>query len=189
MGKLVVTEFVSIDGVFEDPGGAETYEHGGWTFEYDRGEDGDKFKMDELMEADVQLLGRRTYDGFAAVWPSRDGSFADKINNGPKYVVSNTLTEPEWRNTTVISGDAVEGVSKLKDATDGTILVAGSGTLVRALLAADLVDELRLMVFPTILGRGRRLFPDGIDRLKLKLAESRTVGSDGVQVQVYTRAE
>ena len=189
MGKLVVTEFVSIDGVFEDPGGAEDYEHGGWTFEYNRGDDGDKFKMDELMEADVQLLGRRTYDGFAAVWPSRDGSFADKINNGPKYVVSNTLTEPEWRNTTVISGDAVEGVSKLKDATDGTILVAGSGTLVRALLAADLVDELRLMVFPTILGRGRRLFPDGIDRLKLKLAESRTVGSDGVQVQVYTRAE
>ena len=189
MGKLVVTEFVSVDGVFEDPGGAETYEHGGWTFEYNRGDDGDKFKMDELMEADVQLLGRRTYDGFAAVWPSRDGSFADKINNGPKYVVSNTITEPEWRNTTVISGDAVEGVSKLKDATDGTILVAGSGTLVRALLAADLVDELRLMVFPTILGRGRRLFPDGIDRLKLKLAESRTVGSDGVQVQVYTRAE
>jgi len=189
MGKLVVTEFVSVDGVFEDPGGAEAYEHGGWTFEYNRGDDGDKFKMDELMEADVQLLGRRTYDGFAAVWPSRDGSFADKINNGPKYVVSNTLTEPEWRNTTVISGDAVEGVSKLKDATDGTILVAGSGTLVRALLAADLVDELRLMVFPTILGRGRRLFPDGIDRLKLKLAESRTVGSDGVQVQVYTRAE
>jgi len=189
MGKLVVTEFVSVDGVFEDPGGAEAYEHGGWTFEYNRGDDGDKFKMDELMEADVQLLGRRTYDGFAAVWPSRDGSFADKINNGPKYVVSNTITEPEWRNTTVISGDAVEGVSKLKDATDGTILVAGSGTLVRALLAADLVDELRLMVFPTILGRGRRLFPDGIDRLKLKLAESRTVGSDGVQVQVYTRAE
>ena len=189
MGKLVVTEFVSVDGVFEDPGGAEAYEHGGWTFEYNRGDDGDKFKMDELMEADVQLLGRRTYDGFAAVWPSRDGSFADKINNGPKYVVSNTLTEPEWRNTTVISGDAVEGVSKLKDATDGTILVAGSGTLVRALLAADLVDELRLMVFPTILGRGRRLFPDGIDRLKLKLAESRTVGPDGVQVQVYTRAE
>jgi len=188
MGKLVVTEFVSVDGVFEDPGGAEAYEHGGWTFEYNRGDDGDKFKMDELMEADVQLLGRRTYDGFAAVWPSRDGSFADKINNGPKYVVSNTLTEPEWRNTTVISGDAVEGVSKLKDATDGTILVAGSGTLVRALLAADLVDELRLMVFPTILGRGQRLFPDGIDRLKLKLAESRTVGPDGVQVQVYTRA-
>jgi dihydrofolate reductase len=189
MGKLVVTEFVSIDGVFEDPGGAESYEHGGWTFEYNRGEDGDRFKMDELMEADVQLLGRRTYEGFAAAWPTREGPFADKINNGPKYVVSNTLTDPEWQNTTVISGDVVEGVSKLKDATDGTILVAGSGALVQALLAADLVDELRLMVFPTILGRGRRLFPEGIDRLKLKLDTSRTVGPDGVQVQVYTRAE
>jgi dihydrofolate reductase len=189
MGKLVVTEFVSIDGVFEDPGGSETYEHGGWTFEYNRGEEGDKFKMDELMEADVQLLGRRTYDGFAQAWPTRDGPFADKINNGPKYVVSNTLTDPEWQNTTVISGDAVEGVSKLRDATDGTIIVAGSGSLVRALLAADLVDELRLMVFPTILGRGQRLFPEGIDRLKLKLVNSRTVGPDGVQVQVYTRAE
>jgi dihydrofolate reductase len=188
MGKLVVTEFVSIDGVFEDPGGAESYEHGGWTFEYNRGEDGDKFKMDELMEADVQLFGRRTYDGFAKAWPTREGPFADKINNGPKYVVSNTLTDPEWQNTTVISGDAVEGVSKLRDATDGTILVAGSGSLVRALLAAGLVDELRLMVFPTILGRGQRVFPEGIDRLKLKLAESRTVGPDGVQVQVYTRA-
>jgi dihydrofolate reductase len=189
MGKLVVTEFVSIDGVFEDPGGSESYEHGGWTFEYNRGEEGDKFKMDELMEADVQLLGRRTYDGFAQAWPSREGPFADKINNGPKYVVSNTLTDPEWQNTTVISGDAVEGVSKLKDATDGTIIVAGSGSLVRALLAADLVDELRLMVFPTILGRGQRLFPEGIDRLKLKLVDSQTVGPDGVQVHVYKRAE
>ncbi|HEV3389893.1 MAG TPA: dihydrofolate reductase family protein [Solirubrobacteraceae bacterium] len=188
MGKLVVTEFVSLDGVFEDPGGAEDYEHGGWTFEYDRGDDGNQFKVDELMDAQVQLLGRLTYDGFAEAWPSRDGPFADKINNGAKYVVSNTLTDPEWQNTTVISGDVVEGVAKLKDETDGNILVAGSGTLVQTLLAADLVDELRLMVFPTILGRGRRLFPDGIDRLKLKLADSRTVGSDGVQVQVYTRA-
>src|SRR6185312_16163526 len=189
MGRLVVTEFISIDGVFEDPGGAESYEHGGWTFEYDRGEVGNKFKMDELMEADVQLLGRRTYEGFAAAWPTRDGPFADKINNGAKYVVSNTLTDPEWQNTTVISGDAVEGVSKLRDDTDGTIIVAGSGTLVRSLLAADLVDELRLMVFPTILGRGERLFPDGIDRLNLKLVDSRTVGPDGVQVQVYTRVD
>jgi dihydrofolate reductase len=189
MGKLVVTEFVSIDGVFEDPGGSESYGHGGWTFEYSRGAEGDEFKLDELMQADAQLLGRRTYDGFAKAWPTREGPLADKINNGPKYVVSNTLTEPEWQNTTVISGDAVEGVAKLKDAIDGTILVAGSGTLVRALLAADLVDELRLMVFPTILGRGQRLFPDSIDRLKLKLAESRTVGPDGVQLQVYTRAE
>ena len=189
MGKLVVTEFVSIDGVFEDPGGAEKYEHGGWTFEYDRGEDGDKFKMDELMESHVQLLGRRTYEAFAKAWPSRDGPFADKLNSDPKYVVSNSLTDPAWQNTTVISGDVVEGVSRLRDKTEGTILVAGSGTLVRGLLAADLVDELRLMVFPTVLGRGQRLFPDGIDRLKFKLAESRTVGRDGVHVQVYTRAD
>jgi dihydrofolate reductase len=188
MGKLVVTEFVSLDGVFEDPGGAEGYEHGGWTFEYDRGEEGNKFKMDELTDAQVQLLGRRTYDGFAEAWPSREGSFADKLNSDPKYVVSNTLTDPAWQNTTVISGDVAEAVSKLKEDTAGTILVSGSGTLVRTLLAADLVDELRLMVFPTILGRGERLFPDGIDRLKFKLAESRTVGPDGVQVQVYARA-
>ncbi len=187
MGKLVVTEFVSIDGVFEDPGGAEGYEHGGWTFEYSRGEDGDRFKLDELMEADVQLLGRVTYEGFAKAWPSREGPFAEKLNNDPKYVVSTTLHDPEWKNTTVISADMVEEIGKLRDETDGAILVAGSGTLVGTLLGADLVDELRLMIFPTILGRGRRLFPDGVDRLKLKLSESRTVGPDGVQVQIYTR--
>jgi dihydrofolate reductase len=189
MGKLVVTEFVSVDGVFEDPGGAEDYEHGGWTFEYDRGDEGNKFKLDELMEADIQLLGRVTYEGFAAAWPSREGEFADKINNGPKYVVSNTLTDPEWKNTTVISGDVVEELAQLKAQTTGTILVAGSGMLVGTLLEADLVDELRLMVFPTVLGRGKRLFPDGIARLKLELADSRQVGPDGVQVQVYRRAE
>jgi dihydrofolate reductase len=188
MGRIVVTEFVSLDGVFEDPGGSEKYEHGGWTFEYDRGDDGNKFKLDELMDADVQLLGRVTYEGFAAAWPSREGPFADKLNNDPKYVVSNTLTNPQWRNTTVISDDVVGGLKKLKDDAEGTILVAGSGTLVRTLLENDLVDELRLMVFPTILGRGKRLFPDGIDRLKLKLTEIRTVGPDGVQVQVYERA-
>lgn len=189
MGRLVVTEFVSVDGVFEDPGGAEGYEHGGWTFEYDRGEEGDKFKLDELMDAEVQLLGRVTYEGFAAAWPSREGEFADKINNGAKYVVSNTLKDPEWQNTTVISGDVVREIAELKDRTNGAILVAGSGALVGTLLEADLVDELRLMVFPTILGRGKRLFPDGIGRLKLKLTESRQVGPDGVQIQVFERAE
>jgi dihydrofolate reductase len=189
MGKLVVTEFVSIDGVFEDPGGAESYEHGGWTFEYDRGEDGEKFKLDEVMEAQVQLLGRVTYEGFAAAWPSREGPFADKLNSDRKYVVSTTLKNPEWESTTVISGNVLEEISTLKDETKGIILVAGSGTLVRKLLEANLVDELRLMVFPTILGRGKRLFPDGIDRLKLKLAESKTVGTDGVQIQIYQRAE
>jgi dihydrofolate reductase len=189
MGKLVVTEFVSVDGVFQDPGGSESYEHGGWTFEYDRGQEGDRFKLDELVEADVQLLGRVTYEGFAAAWPSREGPFAEKLNSDPKVVVSSTLTHPEWQNTTVLSGDVVEGISQLKEQNDGVILVAGSGTLVATLLAADLVDELRLMVFPTILGRGRRLFPDGIDRLKLELTETRTVGPDGVQIQIYGRAD
>ena len=166
MGKVVVTEFVSLDGVFEDPGGAEDYEHGGWTFDYDRGDEGNQFKLDELMEADVQLLGRKTYAGFAASWPSREGPFADKLNNDPKVVVSTTLKDPEWQNTTVISENVADELRKLRDATDGTILVAGSGTLFQTLLENDLVDELRLMVFPTILGRGRRVFPDGIDRLK-----------------------
>lgn len=189
MGKLVVTEFVSVDGVFEDPGGAEGYEHGGWTFEYDRGDDGNQFKVDELMAADVQLLGRVTYEGFAEAWPSREGEFADKLNSDPKYVVSTTLKDPAWRNTTVISDNVTEEIANLKERTNGSILVAGSGTLVGTLLGADLVDELRLMVFPTVLGRGKRLFPDGIDRLKLKLAESKQVGPAGVQVQVYQRAE
>ena len=189
MGKLVVTEFVSIDGIFEDPGGAEGYEHGGWTFEYSRGDDGDKFKLDELTEAGAQLLGRVTYEAFAEAWPSREGPFADKLNNDPKYVVSATLENPTWQNTTVISADVPEEIAKLKAATDGTVLVAGSGTLVATLLANDLVDELRLMVFPTILGRGKRLFPEGIDRLKLTHVESKPVGPDGVQVQIYRRAE
>lgn len=188
MGTLAVTEFVSLDGVFEDPGGAEGYEHGGWTFEYDRGQDGDQFKLDELTEAEVHLLGRVTYEGFAEAWPTREGPFAEKLNTDPKVVVSTTLADPEWNNTTVLDGDVVVGVTKLKDETDGVILVAGSGTLVGTLLGADLVDELRLMVFPTVLGRGKRLFPDGIDRLKMQLAESRTVGTDGVQIQIYRKA-
>jgi dihydrofolate reductase len=187
MGKLVVTEFVSVDGVFEDPGGAEGYEHGGWCFDYDRGDEGNAFKLDELMESEVQLLGRVTYEGFAEAWPSREGDFADKLNSDPKYVVSTTLEHPSWNNTTVISEDVPEAIRALKDRTAGVILVAGSGTLVATLLAHDLIDELRLMVFPTILGRGKRLFPDGIDRVKLRLAESRTVGGDGVQTVVYRR--
>ena len=188
MGKLVVTEFVSVDGVFEDPGGAENYEHGGWTFEYDRGEEGNQFKMDELLAADVHLFGRVTYEGFAAAWPSREGEFADRLNNDRKVVVSTTLTDPEWNNTTVISDDIPKKIAELKNQTEGVILVAGSGTLVGTLLEHDLVDELRLMVFPTILGRGKRLFPDGIDRRKLRLVEARTIGSDGVQVHTYRRA-
>ena len=187
MGDLVVTEFVSMDGVMQAPGG-EDFKYEGWSFEFDRGEDGNQFKLDEVMEAEVQLLGRVTYEGFAAAWPSREGPFAEKLNSDPKYVVSTTLTDPEWQNTTVIGDDVVNAISKLKQDTEGVVLVAGSGTLVQTLLENDLVDELRLMVFPTILGRGRRLFPDGIDRRKLKLTDDRGVGSDGVRVQVYERA-
>jgi dihydrofolate reductase len=188
MGKLVVTEFVSIDGVFEDPGGAENYEYGGWTFEYDRGADGNQFKLDELNDAEIQLFGRVTYEGFAKAWPTREGDFADKINQGRKYVVSTTLTDPEWENTTVISENVPDEIARLKKDTAGSILVAGSGTLVATLLANDLIDELRLMVFPTVLGRGRRLFPEGIGRLKFGLVEAGTVGADGVLIQTYARS-
>jgi dihydrofolate reductase len=188
LGRIVVTEFVSVDGVFEDPGGAEGYEHGGWSFEYDRGHEGDNFKMEELNDAEVQLFGRKTYERFAEAWPSREGDFADKINKGRKVVVSATLTNPTWENTSVIAEDVVNELRKLRDEAKGKVVVAGSGTLVRTLLLNDLVDELRLMIFPTVLGRGKRLFPDGINRIKLKLTEARRVGPDGVQVQIYERA-
>ena len=152
------------------------------------GDDGDRFKLDELMEAKVQLLGRVTYEGFAAAWPSREGEFADKLNSDPKCVVSTTLQEPAWRPTTVISGNVPEETAKLRRETDGVVLVAGNGMLVETLLANDLVDELRLMLFPTILGRGKRPFPDGIDRRRFRLADAKTVGKDDVQIQIYERA-
>jgi dihydrofolate reductase len=188
MGKLVVTEFVTVDGVFEDPGGSENFERGGWAFEFERGEDGDKFKTDETMEAEAQLLGRDTYEEFAAAWPSREGEFADKFNSMPKYVVSNSLEDPEWQNTTVLSGDAVEEITKLKEQIDGVILVAGSAKLLKTLLDAELVDELRLMVFPVVLGKGKRLFRDHTAKNPLELVEVRPVGSDGVVLQVYQPA-
>jgi dihydrofolate reductase len=185
MGRIVVTEFISLDGVVEDPGGAEDYRHGGWTFEIDRGEDGNKFKLDETMEAAAQLLGRVTFEGFAEAWPSREGEFADKFNSMPKYVVSTTLEEPEWNNSTVLPGkDLAAEIAKLKEDVDGTILVAGSVQLVQALLELGLVDELRLMVFPVLLGEGRRLFGDVSDKKPLRLVESRTVGA-GVGILTY----
>src|SRR5437870_10336087 len=131
MGRIVVTEFVELDGVMEDPGGAEGYEHGGWTFEFDRGDEGNKFKLDETLETEALLLGRRTYEGFAEAWPSREGEFADKFNSMPKYVVSSTLGEPGWNNSTVLGGDPAEEVSKLRQEQDGNIVVHGSGQLVQ----------------------------------------------------------
>ena len=188
MGRIVVTEFVSLDGVMEDPGGAEGFKYGGWTFEIARGDEGDQFKLDETRESAALLLGRRTYEGFAEAWPSRTGEFADKFNSMAKYVVSSTLRDPDWNNTTVLQGDVVETVSKVRSETDGDVVVHGSGQLVQTLLERDLVDELRLMVFPVVLGTGKRLFGDTSDKKRLRLVESRTVG-DGVAILIYRRED
>jgi len=187
MAQIIVTEFVSLDGVMEDPGGAEDFEYGGWTFEIDRGEEGNAFKLDETLDSDALLLGRVTYEGFAAAWPSREGEFAEKFNSMPKYVVSSTVRSPEWNNTTVLDGDVVESVSRLRREVDGNVVVHGSAQLVQTLLDHDLVDELRLMVFPVILGKGKQLFGDTSATKRLQLAEARTVG-DGVAILVYRRA-
>jgi dihydrofolate reductase len=184
MGRIVVTEFVSLDGVMEDPGGAEDFKHGGWSFEFSRGEEGDKFKLDETLESAAVLLGRVTFEGFAEAWPSREGEFADRINSMPKYVVSSTLSDPDWENSTVLKGDLVEEVSKLKQEIDGDVVVHGSRQLAQALLEHDLVDELRLMVFPLVLGSGKRLFGETADKKPLELVESSTVG-DGVTILTY----
>jgi dihydrofolate reductase len=187
MGKIVVTEFISMDGVIEDPGGSEDYEHGGWSFQYDRGEEGNKFKLDETAASDALLLGRVTYEGFADSWPSREGEFADKFNSMPKFVVSTTLDKPEWNNSTVISGDVAAQVGKLKEQFANDVVVHGSAQLVNTLKEHDLVDEYRLMVFPVVLGKGKRLFSDGGDLTPLKLSEAKQVGTDGVIILTYQR--
>jgi dihydrofolate reductase len=188
MGRIVVTEFVSLDGVMEDPGGSEHSKHGGWTFKFNRGDDGNKFKIDETLNAEAQLLGRVTYEGFAEAWPQRTGDpFSGKFNSMPKYVVSQTLKKADWNNSTILSGNVVEEVKKLKQRLKGDILVSGSARLVQTLIANDLVDQLNLMVFPVILGSGKRLFGDTEDLKTLRLKESRTVG-DGVAIMVYQPA-
>jgi len=187
MGRIVVTEFVSLDGVMEDPGGSENFKHGGWSFEIARGDEGDKFKLDETMATDALLLGRVTYEGFADAWPSRSGEFADKFNNMPKYVVSSTLHDPDWNNTTVLGGDLAGSVSDLKQRHEGDIVVHGSAQLAQALFDQGLVDELRLMVFPVVLGSGKRLFGETSEKKPLQLADSKTVG-DGVEILVYRPA-
>jgi dihydrofolate reductase len=187
MGRIVVTEFVSLDGVMEAPGGEE-FKYPNWSFEFDRGEDGDDFKLDEALESEALLIGRVTYESFAGAWPSRDGEFADKFNSMPKYVVSSTLENPEWNNTTVLKGDAVEQATKLKQELDGDIYVHGSRQLAQALIESDLVDELHLMVFPVVLGTGKRLFGETSDKKRLRLMDSKMVGGDGVTVLVYQPA-
>jgi dihydrofolate reductase len=185
--RIVVTEFVSLDGVMEAPGG-EAFKYPGWTFEFDRGDDGNQFKLEETREADALLLGRRTYESFAGAWPKREGEFADKFNAMPKFVVSTTLEDPEWAHTTVLgSGDATAQVRKLKQEFDGELQVPGSHRLVQELLDADLVDQINLMVFPVIIGTGKKAFEEKAERRMLRLKESKVVG-DGVLVLIYERA-
>jgi dihydrofolate reductase len=181
VSRIVVSQFVTLDGVFEDPGGSEGMDRGGWALRYERGEEGDRFKLDEVMAADGLLLGRVTYAGFAAAWPSREGEFADKFNTMPKYVVSSTLADPEWNNTRVVTLDELPEL-------EGELLVNGSGQLVHALLERGLVDELRLMVFATVLGNGRRLFGETGSELPFRLVKSTPVGGDGVMILVYQPA-
>jgi len=187
MGKLVVTEFVSLDGVMQAPGGEE-FKYPGWSFAFDRGDDGNDFKLQETLETDVLLLGRVTYESFAGAWPAREGEFAEKFNTMPKYVVSSTLEAPEWNNTTVLAGSASEHAATLREEIDGIIQVPGSLRLAQELLESDLVDELHLMVFPVLLGTGRRLFGETSDKTDWRLVESRPVGPDGVLVLIYERA-
>jgi dihydrofolate reductase len=184
MGRIVVTEFVSLDGVMEDPGGSEDFKHSGWSFEISRGDEGNQFKLDETLASEALLLGRVTYEGFADAWPQRSGEFADKFNEMPKYVVSSTMDDPDWNNTTVIKGDVPERVARLKQEIDGDIVVHGSAQLVQTLLEHDLVDELRLMVFPVVLGSGKRVFGETTDKKPLRLVDSKTV-DDGVTILIH----
>ena len=186
MGKLVVTEFVSLDGVAESPGG-EDFKYPGWSFAFDRGDDGNRFKLEETLETDALLIGRVTYESFAGAWPAREGEFADKFNTMPKYVVSATLEDPEWNNTTVLKGDVVDEVRRLKDGIDGIVQTPGSLRLVQELMEHDLVDEIHLMVFPVVLGTGRRAFGEMSEKTDWRLAEARPVGPDGVLVLIYER--
>jgi dihydrofolate reductase len=186
--RIVVTEFASLDGVMEAPGGEPNFKYPGWTFEFDRGDDGNQFKLDETRQADGLLIGRRTYESFAGAWPQREGEFADRFNSMPKFVVSTTLKDPEWNNTTVLdSGDATDQVRKLKDDFDGELQVPGSQRLVQELIESDLVDQVNLMIFPVILGTGKKVFEEKPERRALRLRESKVVG-DGVVVLIYERA-
>jgi dihydrofolate reductase len=175
MGKIVISENVSLDGVIQDPSGDEGFERGGWVGKVTDREEAGKVLLDETQRAEAELYGRRTYEFLASRWPSRDGALADKLNSMPKYVVSSTLEDPEWDNTTVLKGDAVEEVSKLKEELDGEIVVPASIQLVRTLLEHDLVDELRLLVYPVVLGAGERLFSETSEVKPMRLVGTQTV--------------
>jgi dihydrofolate reductase len=186
MRQLIVTEFVTLDGVMEAPGGEPSHPHTGWVFDY-IGDEQMEFKLREVLEADVHLLGRVTYESFAGAWPQRTGEFAEKMNAMPKYVVTTTLDELAWNNSVALKGDVAAEVTKLKEQDGGPILVAGSRTLVHTLMRHDLIDEYRLMVFPVVLGSGDRLFPESPDKVTLELVDTKTFKT-GVQVHTYRPA-
>ncbi len=183
MRKIIVSEFVTLDGVMEAPGGEPGHPHTGWVFDF-IGDEQIQYKLQETLEAESLLIGRVTYESFAGAWPKRSGDFADKLNAMPKHVVSTTLRNPEWHNTTVISRDVVDNITRLKHQERGPILVNGSRTLVHTLMEHDLVDEYRLMNFPVLLGSGRRLFPETPTKTTLRLVDSRSFSS-GVVVHTY----
>lgn len=185
MGRIVVTEFSSLDGVVEAPGG-EPFRHPGWAFSFDRGDEGERFKIDEALAADALLLGRVTYEGFAAAWPGATGELADKYNGMPKYVVSSTLSAASWSNTTVFSEDVRSIAARVKSLVKGDISVPGSISLATELLRKDLVDAIHLMTFPVVLGIGRRLFGDQPDRTEWRLTRADTVG-EGVLITTFER--
>jgi dihydrofolate reductase len=190
--KVVVSEFVSLDGVIEDPGGSGESDRGGWSLRFDRGAEGDKFKFDELAAADVLLLGRLTYEGFVSAWPQMEeqtGEYGAWMNGYPKHVASRTLQEPlEWNNSTLIKGGVAEEVSRLKQQEGKDILLFGSGQLARTLMEHDLIDEYRLMVFPVVVGKGKRLFGDTEEMKTMELVDTKQVGPDGVLVLTYRPA-
>jgi dihydrofolate reductase len=186
MGKIVISENVTLDGVVQDPTGEEGFKHGGWFLQVGSNDrDGfSKAALDEALGAEALLLGRRSYEFLATRWPSRTGELADRLNSMPKYVVSSTLEDPDWNNSTVMKGDAVNEISKLKQELNGEIVVPASRQLVHTLIENDLVDELRLMVYPFVLGVGERLFGEISDKLPLHLVDARTVG-DGLAYVTY----
>jgi len=186
MGKIVISENMSLDGVVQDPAGDQGFRHGGWVGRItDRPEVG-KLALDEALDAEAFLLGRRSYEWFAAKWPSRSGALADRLNTLPKYVVSSTLNHLDWNNSTVLRGQVVNEIAKLKQETEGDIVVPGSFQLLRALLEHDLVDELRLKIFPVVLGAGGRLFGETNDKKPMRLVETRILDS-GVAYLTYER--
>jgi len=178
MGKIVVSDNVSLDGVIQDPAGDEGFRRGGWVGLIKDRPELSKLALDEALGAEAMLLGRRSYEWLAARWPSRSGELADRLNHMPKYVVSSTLEDPDWNNSTVLMGDVVDEVSKLKQELDGEMVVAASFRLVHTLMEHDLVDELRLKIFPVVLGDGKRLFDETSDKKAMRLVDTKTIDGD-----------